>query len=67
MLTFSKSEVARFKHGNKALRWGQAFFNHFKLDKVTHPQDKEFCDRLYSEPSDAKARAMVQGRTDQTQ
>ena len=67
MLTFSKSEVAKFRHNNKALRWGQAFHQYFKLEKVTHPQDKEFCDRLYNEANEQRAKAMVQGRTDQTQ
>lgn len=66
MLTFSKSEVDKFKHGNKALRWGQAFHQHFKLEKVTG-QDKNYCDRIYNEPDEQKARALVQGRTDQTQ
>jgi len=67
MLTFSKSEVAAFRHLNKGKRWGQAFYDHFKLGKVSNPQDKEFCDRLFNEPNDTKAKAMVQGRTDQTQ
>lgn len=66
MLTFSKSEVDKFKHGNKAKRWGQAFYDHFKLEKVTG-QDKIFCDRLYAEQDDTKARALVQGRTDHKQ
>lgn len=67
MLTFSKSEVSQFRHSNKSKRWGQAFFDYFKLGKITNPQDKEFCDRLYNEINDTKAKAMVQGRTDATQ
>lgn len=66
MLQFSSSEVKAFVHRNKALRWGQAFHQHFKLEKI-QGQDKNFCDRLYNEADDAKAKAMVQGRTDFTQ
>lgn len=44
MLMFSKSLVDKFVHRNKVLRWGQAFHRQFKLDKVTNPQDKDFCD-----------------------
>ena len=64
MMRFTKSEVAAFRHNNKALRWGQAFYNHFKLHKVQNAQDKAFCDRLWNEPDEARAKAMVQGRTD---
>lgn len=67
MLTFTKSEVLQFRHINKEQRWGQAFYNHFKLHKITNTQDKEYCDRLYNEPDENKAKAMVSNRTDQTQ
>ena len=63
MIMFSKTQVDKFRHMNKVLRWGQAFHHQFKLDKVTNPQDKEFCDRLY-EADEAKAKAMVASRTD---
>lgn len=66
MIMFSESEVKRFQHKNKHLRWGQAFYNFMKLHKVKDPQDKEFCDRLYNAP-DEKAKAMVTSRTDRTQ
>lgn len=63
MITFSKSEVDRFVHRNKMLRYGQAFHCQFKLDKVTNPQDKEFCDRLWAADDD-KAKAMIASRID---
>lgn len=66
MLTFSKSEVENFVHRNTSKRWGQAFHQHFKLERVTG-QDKSFCDRLYNETNDERAKAMVISRTDQTQ
>lgn len=66
MLTFSASEVKRFVHNNKAKRWGQAFYNHMKLEKVTG-QDKGFCDRIYNESDEAKAKNMVASRTDTSQ
>lgn len=66
MLMFSESEVKRFRHQNKSLRWGQAFYNFMKLHKVQEPQDKEFCERLYN-ASEEKAKAMVASRTDKTQ
>ena len=65
MLMFSKSEVGKFTHRNKSLRWGQAFYNHFKLEKVTG-QDKYFCDKLYN-ADEATAKAMVASRTDHSQ
>ena len=63
VITFPKSAVDKFRHNNKALRWGQSFYQYMKLDKVTNPQDKEFCDRLY-EATDEKAMVMVTSRTD---
>lgn len=66
MIMFSKSEVDNFRHTNKALRWGQQFYQKFKLDKVTNPQDKDFCDRLYN-ATEEKAKAMVASRTDKSQ
>lgn len=65
MLMFSKSEVEKFRHNNKALRWGQAFHGYFKLERVTG-QDKYFCDKLYNASEDV-AKAMVASRTDRTQ
>jgi hypothetical protein len=66
MLMFPKTQVAKFAHTNKALRWGQAFHRFMKLEKISNPQDKEFCDRLY-QAADEKAKAMVQSRTDHSQ
>ncbi len=63
MIMFPKSRVDAFTHQNKHLRWGQAFHHFMRLDKVDHPQDREFCDRLYN-ADDAKAQAMVQSRLD---
>ena len=63
---FAKSSVDKFKHQNKALRWGQAFYKFMKLDKVKNIQDKEFCDRLFNADDD-KAKAMVASRTDRSQ
>lgn len=61
MLTFSKSVVDAFVHQNKALRWGQAFHQHMKLERCT--QDKAFCDKLYN-ADDQTAKAMVASRLD---
>lgn len=63
MITFTKSKVDAFKHLNKHVSWGKAFFGYMKLEKVTNQQDKEFCDRLFN-ASDEKAKAMVQSRLD---
>lgn len=63
MLMFCKSNVDKFQHRNKALRYGQAFHHFMKLKKVTHSQDKEFCDRLYN-ATDEKAKQMIVSRTD---
>lgn len=65
MLMFSKSEVDKFRHGNKHLRYGQAFYHHFKLDRVVG-QDKAFCDKLYEATEDT-ARAMIASRIDKKQ
>ena len=63
MITFAKSQVDKFVHRNKVLRYGQAFHRQFKLDKVTNQQDKEFCDRLW-EADEEKAKAMIASRLD---
>lgn len=62
MISFTESEVKGFRHSNKALRWGQAFYNHFKLHKVVNVQDRHFCDQLYNAAEDT-AKAMVASRT----
>lgn len=59
---FPKTQVNAFQHKNKALRYGQAFHQFMKLEKVTG-QDKDFCDRLYQANED-KAKAMIASRTD---
>lgn len=66
MITFSKSEVDRFKHTNKHLRWGQQFHQKFKLHKVTEPKDKIWCDKLHY-AGDEEAKKMVASRTDPVQ
>ena len=63
MITFPISQVSKFVHKNKSLRYGQAFHQHMKLHKISNPQDKEFCDRLYN-ATDEKAKAMIISRTD---
>ena len=63
MLMFCKSNVDAFVHKNKALRYGQAFHRFMKLEKITSPQDKEFCDRLYN-ATDEKAKQMIISRID---
>lgn len=64
MLQFSKTEVDAFKHSNPSQRWGQAFFDHFHLDKVT--QDKDFCNKIYN-ADDETAKIMVTSRIDHSQ
>lgn len=66
MITFPYSLVAGFRHENKFLRWGQAFHQYAKLDKVVNHEDKEWCDQLYY-ANDADAKAMVYSRTDEAQ
>lgn len=63
MLLFPESRVKKFVHRNKALRYGQAFYAYMKLHKVVNPQDKYFCDRLYNETDDKKAKNMIASRT----
>lgn len=63
MIMFPKTQVDKFRHMNKAITWAQAFCLQMKLDKVTNPQDKEFCDRLRN-ADEVKAKAMVASRTD---
>ncbi len=64
MIMFPKSRVSAFRHANKALRYGQAFFNFMKLEKVTNPQDKQFCNRIYTEPDESKVRQWIASRID---
>ncbi len=64
LLSFPKSLFDRFRHANKNLRWGQAFHQFMKLEKCQ--QDKNFCDRLYNEVDEEKAKAMVISRLDRS-
>lgn len=65
MIRFSASEVARFRHQSPLLRYGQAFHQYFKLDRVTG-EDKIWCDRLY-QADDETARRMINEQTDKNQ
>lgn len=65
LMIFSKSVVSQFQHVNKHLRYGQAFHQFMKLERCV--QDKTFADRLYNEPREEKAKAMIASRTDSTQ
>ena len=62
MLMFPKSRVDQFQYRNKCLRYGQAFHNFMKLHKCN--QDRNFCDRLWNERSEERAKAMIASRTD---
>lgn len=69
MLTFSKSEVDQFNRlfkGITGLRHGQAFHQHFKLEKISNEEDKMWADRLYQADGNI-ARTMIAERTDATQ
>lgn len=61
MLTFSQSMVNSFRRSNPHLRWGQEFYDFMKLDKTN--TDREFCDKLYNEADDERAKNMVALRT----
>jgi len=78
-LRLSKSEIDQFhrlyQSGKGAftqdlkmegLRLGQAFHQHFKLDKITNEENKIFCDSLYEADGD-DARKMIESITDYTQ
>lgn len=50
VLFFAKQKNGDFKH----LRLGQAFFNHFRLDKMSQNQNPEFCKLYEADGDDAK-------------
>ena len=62
MLMFSKTLVDKFNAmpRNKDERYGKAFHQYFKLERITGA-DKVFCDRLLVE-TDYKSKQMVKGR-----
>jgi hypothetical protein len=77
-LSISKSEIDQFyriyQSGKgafiqdfkyKDLRMGQAFHQHFKLEKITG-DDKFWCDKLYEADGD-KAKKMIEQITDYQQ
>lgn len=66
-LTFPQSQIKQFHQTNPHLRWGQAFHQHMQLEKITSGINKVWCDRLYYESDDEKAKAMVKQRTDFSQ
>ena len=61
MITFEKDVLEKFIHRNKAITWAEAFYKQHRLDKTTHPQDKEFCERLRA-ASGEKAKQMIRSR-----
>ena len=63
MIMFSATKVASFKNTDKALRYGQAFYDFMQLHKVTDPVDKIFCDRIY-EAEESLAKGLIQSRID---
>jgi hypothetical protein len=65
-LTFSNSVIQDFRHDSKTLRYGQAFYQWVKLEKVVNEIDKCFCDRLYNADDDT-AKNMIKSRTDFSQ
>lgn len=64
MIMLPKTTVDKFVHRNKALRYGQAFHQYMKLEKVTQPQDKVYCDRIYNEPNEEVVKAWIRSRLD---
>ena len=62
MMSIPKSVFKSFRHDNKNKRWGQAFYDHMRLHKVY--SERNFCDRLYNETDDFKAKEMVKSRLD---
>lgn len=54
-----------FKVTDPALRMGQAFHQHFKLEKITNPEAKAFADRIY-EARMPEARDLIDYITDWT-
>lgn len=66
MLQFPYSQVKAFQQQfdpSKGLRWGQAFHQFLKLERVTFPGDLQFCNKLYN-TDDNTARSMVESRID---
>ncbi|BEG72655.1 hypothetical protein [Pseudomonas phage PA1C] len=47
-ITIPYTRLASFKNLDKNLRWGQAFHSHMELHKITNPEDKEWCDKLWN-------------------
>ena len=45
-------------------RWGQHFYDYLEMHKMTSPANKAWADRLYQEPNERTARAMVIVRLD---
>ena len=61
-LTFSKTLVDGFVHSDPNLRYGQAFHQYAKLEKIMG-HDKGWCDKLYYAP-DNMAKNMVLKKID---
>jgi len=58
------TQIRQFRRTNTDQRWGQEFYDFMKLEKVQDPEDKAWCDELYNEPDDARAKVMVLARID---
>lgn len=63
-LTIPLSRLEAFRRTHLGKRWGQEFYDYMQFHKVTNPENKAFVERLYQEPLEGRARAMVQERLD---
>lgn len=57
-LSIPFSRYKSFQRKPNAGRFGQQFYEHMELHKVTNPEDKEWCDKLYN-IADKYGRQMV--------
>lgn len=62
-LSIPATRVKAFRKPLNGMRWGQAFYGHMELHKLTSPTTKAWCDKLYN-ADDETAKKMVESVTD---
>lgn len=72
MWVISKSEYDQFEKKIKnrkptSVRWGQLFYTHFKLDRLTKDEDHRFANQIYYALDEISAKRLAMQRIDFTQ
>lgn len=58
-MIFTLNDVTGFFNENPTFTWGEGFYEHMELHKVTDPDGKTFCEAIRDEPDNQRAWSMA--------